>query len=148
MAGEVEVIGIDDLVRKFVALGGLTDEEILPALLEGGEMLRDEIKRQIDRQGLVGEGEYKASFAAEISRKVVKVGTDQGFRGWIHEKGGIISRKRARALKFIAGGWKTKQRVSIPARPHVRPALDNVNAPMQTLINERLRVIVRKKLGI
>ena len=149
MAGEVEVMGEEELIAKLIRAGSLTVEDILEALMVGGEILRDEMKQQIDRQGLVDKGELKGSMAAQIVRKVVYIGTDQGFRARIHETGGIISRKRARALKLVAGGgWKTKQQVSIPARPFMRPAVDAAANQMQVEINQKLRVVLRRRIGI
>lgn len=48
----------------------------------------------------------------------------------IHELGGEIRPKTAKALRFsIPGaGWRTVKKVSIPARPFLRPALeDNID---------------------
>ncbi|MBW1666717.1 MAG: phage virion morphogenesis protein [Deltaproteobacteria bacterium] len=43
----------------------------------------------------------------------------------IHEKGGVITPKRAKVLRFqIPGvGWRSAKRVVMPARPFLRPAI-------------------------
>lgn len=48
----------------------------------------------------------------------------------IHEMGGVITPKKTKALKFnIPGvGWRTAKKVTIPARPFLRPAMtENLN---------------------
>lgn len=52
------------------------------------------------------------------------VGTDVEYAR-IHEFGGDIVPRNARALAFQIGGeWIITQRVTMPARPYLRPAYD------------------------
>ncbi len=81
-------------------------------------------------RGLLG----RIGIAVDESKMIAKVGcnldgaqtnTDVVYAR-IHELGGVITPKRAKALHFVIDGKHyTSQRVVIPPRPYLRPALDN-----------------------
>jgi len=76
----------------------------LRAQVEGGKTLRD-------------EGILYASITHRAATGSVEVGTNLIY-GAIHQFGGIIRAKAAKALSFMIGGhWVSRSSVKIPARP-------------------------------
>ena len=73
-------------------------------------------------------GRLRASITHSVRRGggsvMGRLGTNVIY-GRIHELGGVIRPVKASALRFRVGGrWVTVRRVTIPARPYLRPALD------------------------
>lgn len=76
------------------------------ALLDGGKTLTD-------------TGHFRSTMAHEATDAGVAVGTN-AIQGAIHQFGGIIRAKNAKALAFSIGGENVfVQQVSIPARPYL-----------------------------
>ena len=69
----------------------------------------------------------------------VRVGTNKVYAR-IHEFGGTITPKRAKALHFqlADGSWRTAQRVVIPARPFMRPTLKREAKTMRRIIRNTI----------
>lgn len=67
---------------------------------------------------LTESGELVRSITFIATEDSLAVGTNVPY-GAIHQLGGTIKAKTARGLRFrsAAGGWVTKQEVTIPARP-------------------------------
>ncbi|HVL82626.1 MAG TPA: hypothetical protein VM840_13640 [Actinomycetota bacterium] len=77
-------------------------------------------------------------------RITVHVGSDL-FWAPVHERGAVISAKRARMLRFQAGGRTVfARRVHIPARPFLRPALDAGKGPAVAAFGTTLRVQIER----
>tara|TARA_R110002020_G_scaffold10801_22_gene41107 strand:+ start:28456 stop:28977 length:522 start_codon:yes stop_codon:yes gene_type:complete len=75
-------------------------------LLEGGKTLTD-------------SGHFRSSMAHEATDTGVAVGTN-AIQGAIHQFGGVIRAKNAKALAFSIGGEKVfVQSVTMPARPYL-----------------------------
>jgi phage virion morphogenesis protein len=95
------------------------------ARMEGGQTLSDTRR-------------LRNSVTAASRPDRVEVGTNDK-RAAIHQYGGIIRAKRAKALRFSIGGqWAVKKLVRIPARPFI-----GINDADNKAINE----IVRDYLG-
>jgi len=71
----------------------------------------------------------------ETSRVGVQVGPANKY-ALIHELGGDIFPKRAKALRFKTadGKWHTVKHVRIPSRPYLRPALDENFQQLEKII--------------
>lgn len=83
-------------------------------------------------------GRLRNSITCRARPDRVEVGTNDK-RARIHQKGGIIKAKRAKALYFPVGGkWAVKQQVKMPARPYLGINDDDEEA-IQEIIAERLR---------
>lgn len=79
-------------------------------------------------------------------RVAVHVGTDVIYAR-IHEFGGIITPRQARALAFEIGGELIfAQRVHIPARPYMRPAVDENIAKIGQEIARTIEALVTRAL--
>jgi len=112
-------------VRNAARGGSLGD-----AALAGVLVLREGIKANIRKNKLIltsallnswlyGKGNSSGTIADAWT------GTPQVYAR-IHEFGGVIRPKNAKALVFqIDGHWVVTQKVTMPARPYVRPALDS-----------------------
>lgn len=59
----------------------------------------------------------------------------------IHELGGVIRPKKGKCLKFQIGGhWVMVKKVKIPARPYLRPAIeDHINQIKQIIIQSTIK---------
>jgi phage gpG-like protein len=71
-------------------------------------------------------GALARSIDYEMSHHTARIGTNLVY-GRIHELGGDITAKKAKALRFKTadGKWHTVKKVRIPKRPYLRPSLDN-----------------------
>ena len=77
-------------------------------------------------------------------RVVVSTGTDVVYAP-IHEFGGVITPKTARALFFeIDGQFVMTQRVDMPARPYMRPAFDNKKGAAEREVGQALLALLKR----
>lgn len=120
------VRGLDKLERKLLKLKAVASPDVLQrALLAAAQPIRNEAQVRAP----VKTTNLRRSIATEPFEKTTKrvsvlVGTDEKYAA-IHEYGGEIVPRNARALAFqIAGEWIVTQRVTILARPYLRPAYD------------------------
>lgn len=137
MSLEVKVEGLDKLIEKLTL--ATAEETLNPALLRGGYFLKQWIS---ENRFITGGGSGKTNPRKLTSRSgnllgSIAVTTRQKFEvilgtnkvyARIHEFGGVIS---PGAKGFLA--WKgpdgkyifTQKPVKIPARPYMRPAIEN-----------------------
>jgi phage virion morphogenesis protein len=84
--------------------GGEPWKKSFRALMEGG-------------QTLVDSGRLRDNFGTEATTTRAEWGTNTEYAA-IHQFGGVIRAKSAKALRFQTGGeWVMKKSVTIPARP-------------------------------
>lgn len=150
MPGEMyEIVGEAELLNKLRQLGALTNDEELDALEMGGAIIRDKARDNITSQGLIDKGELRDSLVVERRSKDVAVGTDQGFRAWIHETGGTITAKRKPYLVIKTGdGFRKVKSVTIPKRAFLRPAVEEKKDAVAQAIQRKLLSTLRIKAGI
>jgi phage gpG-like protein len=128
---KAEVINLKEFEA---AMNKLSSAARMNALREaadaGGFELEAEIKTQIDKQGLRDTGNlinsiHKSPAVVSDTHAEVNVGTNVIYAA-IHEFGGVIKAKKAKALRFKTkdGNWVFTKSVTIPARPYMRPAVD------------------------
>lgn len=140
---DLKAFGADvERVRK-----AATGASLGRAALAGILLIREYIKFNISARGLVDTAALLNSWIYELesangTKASAITGTDKIYAR-IHEFGGVITPKTAGALHFqIDGHWVTTQSVTMPARPYVRPALDdNKEAVGNTIIGELQRSI-------
>ncbi|MBA7515229.1 hypothetical protein ES705_07268 [subsurface metagenome] len=143
-----------------LASKGLGDREIEDALMQGGFVFEREIKKNIKSQGLIDSGNMRDSVQARpdpVDRPAVEVGPTVVYAA-IHEFGGVTHpRVTARMRGFawhmfyetgepmwrgLALTKKTFLTVSIPARPYMRPALDDKGKAAAEAVAVALRKII------
>lgn len=96
----------------------------------GGEAMQELVTLNVRKQDLVDTGNLVNSIQKQPANLTgsgaeVLVGTNTIYAP-IHEFGGVITPKTAKALVFQTedGAWHTVNKVTIPARPYMRPAVD------------------------
>lgn len=133
--------GVDEANIKFGRIANELPTRFLRKLVvETCVILQRAIKRKLTNEVLrVQTGNLRRSIDFDISGEKGnisgKVGTREIVYARIHEYGGIIRPKIAKALRFpiVPGGvgirqipknakWVTTQKVVIPARPYVKPS--------------------------
>jgi HK97 gp10 family phage protein len=121
------------------------DNALREALDAGGFELEAEIKMQIDKQKLRDTGNLINSIQKKKTKVTgnsgeVQVGTNVIYAA-IHEFGGVIRAKNAKALRFRTkdGQWHTVKSVTIPARPYMRPAVDEGKGRVEAAVRAVLK---------
>lgn len=67
--------------------------------------------------------------------------------GRIHELGGVVEAKNAPYLVFqVNGKWVKTKKVTIPARPYLRPAVDENEQQIMDAVAENLRIEIEAAL--
>lgn len=106
---------------------------VVPALTKGMRqaVLLAEREARLNTSGRIlrrRTGRLRASITSTVlvhgNRVTGRIGSNVVYAR-IHELGGIIKPRNAKALRFnIPGvGWRTVKSVTIPARPYLRPAI-------------------------
>lgn len=89
-------------------------------------------------------GRLRSSLTAHVAivgdHVVGRLGTNVIYAR-IHEKGGEIRPKRAKALRFqIPGvGWRTVKKVTMPKRPFLRPAFEDNTDEFRAIFSKAMR---------
>jgi len=136
------------LSEKSKALLKKMPELVKPAIYKGmkkGMVLADRDAR-LNLSGRVLQrrtGRLRNSITHDVKiegNKVVgRIGTNVIY-GRIHELGGVIKPRQAQYLRFnIPGvGWRMAKSVTIPARPYLRPALEDNVKDIGEIITKRI----------
>ena len=119
MSASVKVIRLEDHFKD--ALRAATGDQLLKACMAGGEVVRNHAKLNIQAQGLVDTSALLNSISVDKDKSTetkatVSIGTNIEYAA-IHEFGGSINQTNA-------WGKGITQTIHIPARPYLRPALD------------------------
>lgn len=126
MAGDVVVLGFEALDRKLTRLAAIVEPQtFVQATYEGGLAFEAEVKRHIRDQGLIDQGNYRGSVTTEkTAQNQVFVFTTTIYAR-VHEFGATIVPRNKTILRFFIGDQEIfAKSVTIPARPHWRPAMD------------------------
>lgn len=137
---------VSGVVNLEKALGKLVKQvsgrQLVTALVKGGKVIEREAKLNIEEEELIDSGDLRGSIETEPVRgeEAVTVGTNKEYAA-IHEFGGTVKPKvtpRMRSwawamyaetgeevYKGIALTTKTNLEITIPARPYLRPAVDD-----------------------
>lgn len=141
-----EIEGLDELARQLDGLVLAVDgKNLRGALLDGGEVLREQVQRNIKQQGLYETGELHDSILSEAlddANVVVGVPPELTYRAKIYETGGIIKAKRADYLHFqVNGRWVKIKATRRRKRPFLKPAARGQSA-RQVLDEVRTALVV------
>jgi len=124
MSKGVKIVKLDNRFKEVIAAA--SGENIMKALLAGGEVVRNHAKLNIQAQELVDTSNLLNSISVQEGSggktdATVEIGTNVEYAA-IHEFGGAIHQTNA-------WGKGITQTIHIPARPYLRPSLDeNVNS--------------------
>jgi phage gpG-like protein len=119
MSKGVKVIQLDNKFKQVIAAA--SGENIMKSLLAGGEVVRNHAKLNIQAQELVDTSNLLNSISVQEGSggktdATVEIGTNVEYAA-IHEFGGAIHQTNA-------WGKGIEQTIHIPARPYLRPSLD------------------------
>ena len=119
MSKGAKVIQLDNRFKEVIAAA--SGDNILKALKAGGEVVRNHAKLNIQAQELVDTSNLLNSISVQEGSggktdATIEIGTDVEYAA-IHEFGGAISQTNA-------WGNGISQTIHIPARPYLRPSLD------------------------
>ena len=124
--------------------GHALGEAAIAGILLIRELVKDNIRYQglVDTAALLNSWIYKLERASRTKAEAWTA-TDRVYAR-IHEFGGVIRPKTANALRFQTkdGNWVITQSVTIPARPYVRPALDENKEAIASAIIHQLQANV------
>ena len=133
MSNGVKVIKLDDKFKDVIAAA--SGDNIMKALLAGGEVVRNHAKLNIQAQELVDTGNLLGSISVQEGSggktdATVEIGTNVEYAA-IHEFGGAIHQTNA-------WGKGISQTIHIPARPYLRPALDENEGSIKDAVGQSL----------
>ena len=134
MSNNVKVIKLDNKFKEVIAAA--SGENIMKALLAGGEVVRNHAKLNIQAQELVDTGTLLNSISVQEGSEgktdaTVEIGTNIVYSA-IHEFGGSINQTNA-------WGRGISQTIHIPARPYLRPSLDENTKSIVDAIGSSLK---------
>lgn len=143
------------LENRFAALRkSIGGDDLMQACEAGGLVIKANAMINASRghPGLaIDSGDLTNSITVEKAEKTatsasVNIGPAMIYAA-IHEFGGVIRARAARGLHFIVNGQhRVAQAVVIPARPYLRPAVDEHLPEIQTAIEASLRASMEKAL--
>ena len=119
MSKGVKIIQLDNRFKEVIAAA--SGDNIMKSLLAGGEVVRNHTKLNIQAQELVDTSNLLNSISVQEGSggktdATVEIGTNVEYAA-IHEFGGAIHQTNA-------WGKGIEQTIHIPARPYLRPSLD------------------------
>ena len=144
----IELRGMDELRKRMGALQGDMREIMSTALVAGANQLEGYVKVNIRDRGLVDTANLMNSWSVEREDMRAVLYTPV-VHAAIHEYGGVIKAHGGGFLTFQTkdGTWHRVRSVNMPARPYLRPAVDeheeeimqSVRVNFERLVLERLR---------
>ena len=133
MSKGIKVIKLDDRFKEVIVAA--SGDNIMKALKAGGEVVRNHAKLNIQAQELVDTSNLLNSISVQEgsggkSDATVEIGTNVEYAA-IHEFGGAIHQTNA-------WGKGIEQTIHIPARPYLRPALDENENDIKAAVGQSL----------
>lgn len=147
----VTIIGLEDFRKQLERLGKCAREEALRDAAEAGaRVVEAQAKINIESKfSKHSRGGLAGSIIVEVKEKATsaeaKIGPSSVY-GRIQELGGTIKPVRAKLLSWIdpeTGKRHVAKRVMLPARPYLRPALDEHKGEVE----EAVKVTIRRKIA-
>lgn len=146
----VDMAGFSKQLRKLSSAA--RDQSLLDALEAGARVIQ--AQAQINANAVFSSKATNAlanSIIVETEGSGSKVSANVGptvIYGRIHELGGIIKAVSAKYLHFVIDGVDIfTKTVHIPARPYLRPAVDNNRDKITASISETLKRKITEALG-
>ena len=134
MSKDVKIIKLDNKFKEVAAAA--SGDNIMKALLAGGEVVRNHARLNIQSQGLVDTGTLLNSISVQPGNTgktsaTVEIGPANIEYAAIHEFGGAIHQTNA-------WGKGIEQTIHIPARPYLRPGLDENIEDIKSAVGQSL----------
>ena len=147
----IQIVNLNEFKAQLAALAEKgRGKTIVTALRAGALVVRNAAKENVHRvlntRGK-GTGNLARSIhieveSEELDKAAVDIGTDLVYAP-VHEFGAIITPKKAKMLHWVENGidiWA--HAVQIPARPYLRPAMDENVQAIQDAVTEALRQLL------
>ncbi len=135
----VKIEGLDNLKRKLEALEDAAAADVLEeAVLAGARIVQEDASRRVSKR----TGKLARSIEVEVKEKsrgsvFVAVGpTKEAFYGKFVELGHALVRGSKKAKKKVLG--------HVPARPFLRPAIDENEGKVKRAISNALRAALER----
>jgi HK97 gp10 family phage protein len=148
MTKTVKIEGMDEFISDLNKLSKVVRSEVsLDALEAGAQVIvayaEDNARNKLNKHPT---GNLVNSIGVRREGKTVLAGVFGVVYAKIHEFGGVIKARNAKRLVFMGadGHLISKKSVNIPARPYLRPAVDNHMADIKDAIIEALRGLIQK----
>lgn len=149
MTQSSRIEGLDEFIRDLNKLSAAArSEKSLDALEAGGHVIaayaQDNARNKLNKHPT---GNLTNSIGVRREGKTIQAGVFGVVYAKIHEFGGIISARNKPYLAFqIDGKWIFTKKVHMPARPYLRPALDNHMEEIKQAIIDALRGLLQKAI--
>lgn len=120
------------------------------ALMQGGFVVEAFAKDNVRKQHLIDTGNLRNAITAELEGdEAVTIGPRNVVYAAIHEFGGTITAKNSPYLVFQTadGAWHKVRSVTMPAKPYMRPAVDEHKPEVNQAVGGYLREQIKKAAG-
>jgi HK97 gp10 family phage protein len=150
MTQSTHIEGMDEFIRDLNKLSVTArSARTMDALEAGGQIIvayaQDNIRNKLNKHPT---GFMVNNVGLRRNGKVVEAGVFGVIYAKIHEFGGIIKARSAKFLRFqVEGQWVMTKSVHMPARPYLRPAVDNHMPEIKDAIADGLRGLLIKAVG-
>lgn len=144
----LKIEGLDKFQKSLDRLNGARGAVMKAALQAGLMVLEGQVKQNIRDVGLIDTGNLLNNWKQEVREDYAALVTDTPYAA-IHEYGGTIRARGGGWLTFKTkdGAWHRVKEVTMPARPYIRPAIDEhkdeIMGAVQTVVEQMLREFVR-----
>lgn len=146
MSGSTKIKGLDKFLGDLSRLSAAARQDTVMSALEAGGYVimayaQEYARNKLNKHPL---GFLTNSIGVRREGKTIQVGVFGVIYAKIHEFGGVITPKTKKRLAFqIDGKWVFARKVTIPARPYLRPAVDNHLAEIKDAIIDALRGLLQ-----
>lgn len=143
-----QVINLSSLLHQFNNLSNLTMEDAKDVLEAGARVIQihamNNVRTKLNRHPT---GNLVQSIKIRKAKSYIDVGAFNTVYAKIHEFGGIITPRRAKALHFFVDKMEVfAKRVHIPPRPYLKPAVDEHLTDILQVCKATLQRIIDGKL--
>lgn len=140
------MIGLDEFKRDLGRLSAAAQKStVLDALEAGGHVIasyaQENARNKLNKNPM---GNLTNNIGVRREGNKVLAGVFGVIYAKIHEFGGVITPKNGPFLAFqIDGKWIFTKKVTIPARPYLRPSIDNHGEEVKQAISDALRGLLQ-----
>jgi HK97 gp10 family phage protein len=138
--------GLDEFTRDMRKMSAVARSATIMDALEAGASIiqayaQDNARNKLNKHPT---GNLTNSIGIKREGKYVLAGVFGVIYAKIHEFGGVIRPVKAKALKFqIDGKWIVTKKVTMPARPYLRPAVDEHMEEIKQAVKDALRGLLQ-----
>ncbi|MFA4972549.1 MAG: phage virion morphogenesis protein [bacterium] len=144
----VKIEGLDKFQKSLDRLNGARGVVMKAALQAGLMVLEGQVKQNIRDADLIDTGNLLNNWKQEVRADYAALVTDTPYAA-IHEYGGVIRARGGGWLTFQTkdGAWHRVKEVTMPARPYIRPAIDEhrdeIMGAVQAKVEEMLEAMLK-----